>query len=99
MRLNTKWYEKGDRLTTRERKLYVWLSAVGVILTLGYVLGSSFFGPSEVTVWSVIFTCFLAFFAAVFGAALKNDVRVIHGVKWLREGETKHGPESNSRSD
>lgn len=74
-----------DRLTNRERRLYraihgIALALIAAGFTWYFVFRLSTPGVAEAVLFSLV-----AVVVAVFGLALRNGIRVIHGVSWLRE--------------
>lgn len=74
----------GDQLTKRERMLYVVLHAIGIAWGIGCLLSLAF-GHRSPTYAEACLASVPCLLVPIFGHALRQDTRVIHGIRWLRE--------------
>lgn len=80
---------ENDKLTTRERKLYKVIHGTSLLWGItGFYL---FFIGKHVELGYFVSTVYVLGCTPtlVFGLALKNDTRIIYGVRWLRETESE----------
>jgi hypothetical protein len=81
----TEIHQANDRLTRRERAVYKLLHALGLAwgglgLVWFFVLERT--APTYTEAVAFAIGCLLV---PIFGLALRNDTRVIHGILWLRK--------------
>jgi hypothetical protein len=75
-----------DRLTSRESRVYGAINFLGIVLIFTYVACAFWFNILVAQFWHLVFIVPAKVPVVIFGLALRTDTRVIHGVKWLREG-------------
>jgi hypothetical protein len=73
-----------DHLSERERATYKVLHTIGLIWGASGFLAFFVFGQLDPTLSHVLVFAAGCTLVPVFGLALRNDIRVIHGVRWLR---------------
>jgi hypothetical protein len=77
--------QTSDRLTHRERMLYKYLHGLGLAWAASWMIWFFVISRSAPSYTEAVVFSFGCLLVPVFALALRNDIRIIYGISWLRE--------------